>query len=62
MIPLNIPTFDFRPPKIFLRLLIPPKSSLHEISPYRIFKKKKDLNKKLIKYEFLCFQCLKKSY
>ena len=34
MVPLNISTFDFSPPKIFLRHLVFLKFFIHEISPY----------------------------
>jgi len=34
MVPLNILKFDFSPSKMFVRLLVPPKNFIHEISPY----------------------------
>jgi len=38
MVPRNILTFDFSPPKILFRLLVPPKIFIHEISLYFLVK------------------------
>jgi len=34
IVPLNIYTFDFNPPKIFFRFLVSPKFFIYEVSPY----------------------------